>query len=433
MSLTDRLQISENKRFLVDTKGQPFFWLADTAWELFHRLTREDTCIYLDDRMNKGFTVIQAVILAELDGLNTPNVYGEVPLEANDPEKPREAYFSHVDWVLKEASARGIYMAILPTWGDKVNKRYDWAAGPEIFTTANAYHYGRFLGERYRDTHNIVWILGGDRDPDERGAAIWRAMAQGIMGCYNTSEQPLASFHPQPFDASSSAQFHRDDWLGFNMLQTGHERYRPSYETVAADYMRHPPKPVVDGEPLYEAHGIGFKPLEQGYSIDTDIRKYAYWSLFAGAFGHTYGCHSIWQFYTASRHGVNAPLYEWKAALNLAGAHQMTHVKTLMASRPMLNRIPDQHMLINPSHEPEEYVAATRAADGSYAFVYSTVGKPFEISTQALAGNRLRCAWFSPRDGSTTVEDMMDKRPRLAFRPPSQGYGNDWVLIIDSL
>src|SRR5829696_3180637 len=36
-----RLKVSENRRFLVKEDGSPFFYLGDTAWELFHRLDRE--------------------------------------------------------------------------------------------------------------------------------------------------------------------------------------------------------------------------------------------------------------------------------------------------------------------------------------------------------------------------------------------------------
>jgi hypothetical protein len=82
------LRVSENNRFLTHATGVPFLWLGDTAWELFHRLDREDAERYLENRRQKGFTVIQAVALAELDGLNTPNPYGERPLFDNDPPPP---------------------------------------------------------------------------------------------------------------------------------------------------------------------------------------------------------------------------------------------------------------------------------------------------------------------------------------------------------
>ncbi|MGH7226082.1 MAG: DUF4038 domain-containing protein, partial [Gemmataceae bacterium] len=68
-----KLKVSENRRFLITEKGEPFFWLGDTAWELFHRLNREQADRYLRKRSAHGFTVIQAVALAELDGHTDPN------------------------------------------------------------------------------------------------------------------------------------------------------------------------------------------------------------------------------------------------------------------------------------------------------------------------------------------------------------------------
>jgi hypothetical protein len=193
-----QLRVSKNHRFLETNDGKPFFWLGDTAWELFHRLSREEAEKYLKNRAEKGFTVIQAVALAELDGLHTPNAYGEIPLENDDPTKPREAYFQHVDYVIRKAEELGLYVGLLPTWGDKVFKNR-WGAGPEIFTPANAKAYGLWIGKRYKNQKNIIWILGGDRNPrDEKDVGIWRAMAAGIEEGVGGQDKALMTFHPQP-------------------------------------------------------------------------------------------------------------------------------------------------------------------------------------------------------------------------------------------
>jgi len=71
-----RLRVSESGRFLVTEDGRPFFYLGDTAWELLHRLTIDESSRYLEDRARKGFSVIQTVALAELDGLTSPNAEG---------------------------------------------------------------------------------------------------------------------------------------------------------------------------------------------------------------------------------------------------------------------------------------------------------------------------------------------------------------------
>ena len=136
-----KLKISQNRRFLEFDDGTPFFYLGDTAWELFHRLNKAETEEFLENRRAKGFTVVQAVALAELDGLNTPNAEGERPLLNNDPMKPNEAYFAHIDWVLRKALEKGIFIGLLPTWGDKVDKQ--WGNGPVIFNRENAYGYGK--------------------------------------------------------------------------------------------------------------------------------------------------------------------------------------------------------------------------------------------------------------------------------------------------
>ena len=82
------LKISENGRFIVHADGTPFFYLGDTAWELFHRLNREEADRYLENRAKKGFTVIQAVAIAELDGHTVPNPYKHLPLIDMDPARP---------------------------------------------------------------------------------------------------------------------------------------------------------------------------------------------------------------------------------------------------------------------------------------------------------------------------------------------------------
>ena len=236
MAELSRLQMSSNRRFIITETGDPFFWLGDTAWELFHRLNREEAERYFANRQANRFTVIQAVALAEFDGLNTPNAYGERPLLDNDPTRPNEAYFAYVDEVVQMAARHGLYIGLLPTWGDKVD--HQWGAGPVVFNPENAEVYGRFLGERYREQTNIVWILGGDRpaiheDHDYR--PIWRAMAAGIDA---GMERPsFKTYHPAG-GRSTSAWLHDEDWLDMHMMQSGHGGGHdvPVWDWVTHDY-----------------------------------------------------------------------------------------------------------------------------------------------------------------------------------------------------
>ncbi|NTV35429.1 MAG: DUF4038 domain-containing protein, partial [Anaerolineaceae bacterium] len=253
------ITVSPNHRFLTTSSGEPFFWLADTAWELFNRLNRSEAEYYLETRRKQGFTVIQATLLGEL---RTQNANGHMPLLGDDPTRPNEFYFRYVDEIIRLAANKGLYIGLLPTWGDKVNAEL-WGLGPVIFNVENARIYGKFLGQRYRNDSNILWILGGDR-PAAGYEALWAAMAEGITS--GLGYKPFFTYHPwggvssleQPWTGCSSSEWlHNAEWLDMNMWQSGHILLdTPNWEMIASDYNRLPTKPVLDGEPNYEDHPI---------------------------------------------------------------------------------------------------------------------------------------------------------------------------------
>lgn len=427
------LEVSDNKRYLVHQDGTPFFYLGDTAWELFHRLDREQASRYLKNRAAKGYTVIQAVALAELNGLNEANPYGHKPLIDNDPARPlvkpgpENDYWDHVDFVVDKAESLGLYIGMLPTWGDKWNKK--WGVGPVVFTPENAEAFGRWLGARYKKKP-IIWILGGDRPIEKKNhKAIIRAMARGIEE--GDGGRHLMTFHPSG-GQTSSTWFHNDPWLDFNMHQTGHKDHG-SWDSITKDYQRTPVKPVMDGEPLYEDHPLNFKPLEKGFSAEWHIRRLAYWHLFAGGFGHTYGCHNIWQMYAPGRKPVSWAHRYWYESMDLWGASDMTYVRSLMLSRPYVTRIPDLSVLASEAGSGDERLSATRDESGSYAMVYTPLGKPVKVNLEKLSGSSIRAWWYDPRHGTAEEIGSFPKKGIKEFKPPIHGKGNDWVLVLDDV
>ncbi|PID68597.1 MAG: hypothetical protein CR989_04765 [Flavobacteriales bacterium] len=430
-----KLKVSDNQRFLVTEDGKPFFWLADTAWELFHRCNREEAEMYLKKRSEQGFNVVQAVALAEIDGLNVPNSYGQTPLVKNDPTKPNEKYFEHIDDVIKMADSLGIYIALLPTWGDKLYKD-SWGVGPEIFNKNNARVFGNWIGNRYKDYDNIIWVIGSDRTPRENtdDVEVWNQMAEGIAESAGGYENTLMSFHPQPEEnGGSSTWFHNEKWLDFNMHQTGHCAKRQTYKNIAHDYNLKPVKPTLDAEPLYEDHPNCFNAKELGHSVPADIRRIMYWNVFAGAFGQTYGCHDVWQMYKVGREGINQPLRPWPLALELPMANQVKHLKNLFLSRPFLSRIPDQSMISEEQSDNNDYVSATRDKEGTYAFFYFPTGRKTTLDISNLQGENFYTWWYDVRTGATFKGDQISKdSSKIQITPPSKGKGNDWVFVVDS-
>ena len=440
MKSLPRIHVAPNNHALTTEHNQPFLWLGDTDWDLFHRLGREEAKVYLADRAAKGFTVIQAVALAELDGLHTPNVYADCPLNNDDPEQPNEPYWQYVDEVIDMAANLGLYIGLLPTWGDKMTPM--WDAGPIVFTEANTAAYGEWIGQRYANRSNVLWILGGDRPPvaeigswgvttdpfDHR--PLWRAMATGIE---QHIPDALISYHP-PGGTGSSIHLHDEAWLDVNMYQSGHGSGRdvPIWQMITHDYQLTPTKPTLDSEPNYEDHPVSPWPTwdpANGYFRDHDVHKQCYRSILAGACGVTYGHHSIWQFYDpATREPVNHPDCSWQAALDRPGAQHMRHLRDLFERFPLTTLVPDQQLLASSEGVGGAHIRAARETNGHHALVYLPESAPVTINLERLAGGA-RASWFDPRSGETQQIDG-EASGAHTFTPPA--YGPDWVLVLEA-
>lgn len=422
-----RLVVSGDGRRLQYADGRPFLYWADTGWELFHRLDRDDARAYLQKRKDQGFTVIQAVALAELDGLSVPNMQGDLPLVGRDPSRPLTTsgsnpasateydYWDHVDYVVDEAEKLGLHVALLPAWGKYVNNE-------PIFNTATARSFGNWLANRYRD-RPIIWVLGGDRNPDTEGRrAIWRAMAEGIEAGAGGRGAALLTYHPSG-GKTSAEFFHGEAWLDFNMWQTGHCRNQQEAARVLSTYQRTPIKPVINAEPVYELHAICHN-ASNGHADEVDVRNVAYWSTFAGGAGHTYGHRQIWLFdgHTGNR--------VWTSALNATGAGQMRHLRTLLESRPAGGRAPDED-LVRGGFEGQRPAVALRGS--GYAWVYAPDGGAVTVSLGRVGAAQLRASWFDPRTGQRSVIGTFAGTGERTFTPWSRGRGNDWVLILEGV
>jgi Protein of unknown function (DUF4038)/Putative collagen-binding domain of a collagenase len=428
------LKISNDRRALETTDGAPFFYLADTVWELFHRATREDAERLLSDRAAKGFNAIQVVALAELDGLRTPNVYGEPPFAGDglDPAYPNEPYWAHVDWIVRRANELGLYVAMLPSWGDKWF-RNGWGLGPEIFSSEQperARAYAEWLGRRYRDAA-IVWVTGGDRALRHAGdVVLMRAFAEGLRA--GDGGRHLITFHP-PGGTSSSRYVHPEPWLDFQMIQSGHDRARATWAMIEHDWDLLPTRPLVNGEPAYEAHPNAFKNGDAGWLDQADVRREFYWSLCMGAAGFTYGCHAVWQLWQAGREPVNGPRAHWRESLDLPGAAQVgigaRFALTLARRGSRLQ--PAWWMLDVPYTGDCDLPRAGRSEDGAWMVAYLPIGQRVGVKLARLMGEHFRVRWFDPRDATEHDGGTHGRGEILLCQAPYSPAGRDWVLVVE--
>ena len=436
--LTPFLKVSENKRYLATENGDPFFWLGDTGWMLFSKLSRVEAGRYFDDRRKKGFNVIQVMVLQNI--MKDVNFYGDsalinhridLPLTTpgNSPDNPEQYdYWDNVDYLIRLASKKGLYMALVPVWGTNVRTGH--------VTISQAKKYADWLSLRYKDEPNVIWVNGGDVKGSD-STDIWNAIGSTIR---KNCPHQLITYHP--FGRTQSSEwFHNQEWLDFNMFQSGHRRYdqdttglrygEDNWKYMNDDYNKTPAKPSLDGEPSYEAIPQGLHDPSQPYWTDADVRRYAYWSVFAGGCGFTYGHNAIMQFHKDDK---SQPAYGarefWEEALNAPGASEMIWLKNLMLSRPYFERVPAQEIVANEQGEKYEYIAATRGRN--FAFVYTYNGRDFSIKCSELKWKEYKALWYNPRNGEQIIAETFKSDGIKTFNPPGEKTnGNDWVLILD--
>jgi hypothetical protein len=449
------IRVNVGGHYLETADGKPFFWLGDTGWKAIHCLSRADASYYLHTRAQQGFTVVQMMVLDENDGITETNALGERPFFENDPARPNDVFFDRVVEIADEAANDGLYVALLPAWGDQLTA--PWGKGPRIFRNDNlpvVHGYAKYLAERLKGKPNVVWMLGGDRPakldsskadqwPNAAGIAagfaadydwtpVWREFAAGLAeGAGNT---PVILYHPQAGTYRTSTFLAQERWLSINGMQSGHGGGHdiPVWDWIAEDYSLRPAKPTLDLEPNYEDHP--YNPWPQwdpanGYFSDYDARKQTYRSVFAGACGVTYGDHAVWQFAGSGAEVIDHADRDWTTALFSPGGRQMGFLRQLIESRPFFSRVPDQSLIVGDSGEGGMHLQATRDREGTYAFVYFPLNDQSATIDLTKLAKQLRVWWYDPRTGIGKFIGEISGGSHREFRSPPQG--PDWVLVLD--
>lgn len=430
-----RLKVSENGEYLMFSNGQPFFWTGNTAWLLPQRLNRDEAAFFLSRCASAGYNVVQIQVLNDMPSYN---VYGQMSsdeaFDLSNVEKPGVyGYWDHVDYIIETAAKHGIYVGMVCVWGSMVKDgRMD---------VQKAKTYGTFLANRYKDKKNIVWIMGGDIQGSIH-TEVWDTLANTIK---SIDKEHLMTFHPRGRHTSAS-WFNDRDWLDFNMFQSGHRRYwqrmgnkdYPITEGTEEDNWMYvdstrkykPTKPVLDGEPSYEDIPQGLHFADEPLWTAADVRRYAYWAVFAGACGHTYGHNAVMQFVKPGIGGAyfaDGTKKPWYAALDDPGFNQMVFLKELILTFPYFVRKADQSVIHNNGTQYDRLIA-TRGND--YLLVYNYTGREMTVDLQAIEGKEKNVWWMSPTDGTLTYLGKFDSKQTTFRYHPTDRTDTDGVLII---
>lgn len=421
------LRVSDNHRYLQNGE-KPFFWMGDTAWLLFQQTTKEEAAVYLRNRKEKGFTVIQATLVHVLD-MNANSSLAKVKRDVTVKE-----YWDYCETVVKMAEEAGLYMALLPTWGSIVKQGF--------LNLDNVERYAEYLAERFAGYPNVIWLLGGDI----KGEAAPELYCKFGKKMKELMPDKLIGFHPFG-RTSSSLWFHKEEWLDFNMFQSGHRRYdqavlkqwddvpeeyfgEDNWRYVNRDHGYDMIKPTVDGEPSYEWIPQGLHNPQEPYWQAWDVRRYAYWSVFQGAMGHTYGDNAIMQFYNdvtvPGSYGVKET---WQASLHHEGSSHMKHLVDLMCSVSFMEGRPAEELLLSGQKEKYHRIAVFAGED--YLFAYDYLGEEFTLDLSGYLGSVLHVHWYDPTSGVYSYVGEATGMTEWKAEPVKRHAGhNDWVLVI---
>lgn len=425
MRTENGLKVSDNCRYLIDAvTNEPVFLLADTAWNL-NALTYNEIDLYLKNRASHGFNAVMFA-LDFYPQANEANIYGECAYTGPEKTDLNPYYFIYCDYIVNKCIEYGIYPMLVSMWSGT------HAGIMNNYTVEQLKILGRRLGERYKTYRNVIFVAGGEASPPyvdvERVEAIGSGLKEGCEGNNLVTNHPCGGHSTSEFFSGSS-------WLDFYMTQvksdTSSEFNDVSYY-ISRDYELTPVKPTMTGENRYES-GISEDPILQRNSL--------YLSVFAGAFGHAYGHNALWQMtpHTAQQwmlKGWNPGVDCWTEALDTPAVSQLKHIKKLLYSRPYLERIPDQSLILSgQGNGIADRVQATRDGtkgknDATYIMVYIGSSKPVTIKTSVISSNTLNAYWFDPRTGTSEVIQKSFINSGI-FTVDKRLDGPDWVVVID--
>ncbi|KAJ7734109.1 hypothetical protein B0H16DRAFT_1767702 [Mycena metata] len=475
------LMPSSDGRFLRDINGQPFFWQADTAWLLFHRLNYTEAETYLSDRASKGFNMVLAVGFTQI-GITSPNRNGDLPFVGKDVQQPNEPYWAYIDSIIELAWNKGIRICMVPAWGQYV---HDSANNPSVLTTSTAPTFGHFIGQRYpylpktlvADTNpwwenktavKADYAAGGVPPTYEvvDWSPVYDALAMAIVAGEQdaigsgTAWSPLLTIHPtnQWFNggplAFASAFLGDRSWLTLDSCQSGHTDFPPNppipwwnarrgWESIEQMYAAGAQqgaraRPVLDNEAHYENR------YDNGNSVNpwwnaSDVRTGSWQAVFSGAAGLTYGADAVMQFVIPGLYAPDGsgPGDDWLADLVLPGSGQMQWVGKAIMDREdatYFRRVPAQDIITGDAGADDKRVTAMRDSAGSWIMVYTPTGKPFTIDTATLVScNGTQANWFNPLDGTYRTFDFVcaGSNSVIMFTPPVEDGHIDWTLVLE--
>jgi hypothetical protein len=421
---------TSNPRILVDQNNVPFLMVGDSPQALIVNLTESQAKGYFADRSAHGFNTVWINLLCdEYTGgrTNGSTIDGILPFKSTIPSTasydlttPNETYFARVDFIVHLAAHYGIQVLLDPI------ETGGWLQTMLDNGSANCLAYGQYLGNRYKNFPNIIWLSGNDFQTwrDGNSDSVVSAVALGIQG------KDIKHIHTVELDYPVSSSLDDGTWAPIISLN-GAYTYFPTYAEVLQAYNQSSSMPVF----MIEAH-YDLEQLQGDTGTPPVLRRQEYWAMLSGASGQLYGNHFTWQFIAG-----------WQTNLDTPGAIQIGYMNSLFQSRAWYDLVPDtNHTVVTAGPgladfstsgnvSGNDYLTAASAPDGTLAIAYIPT-----LGTNTVDMSKFSAAvtawWFDPAGGtySSVPGSPFPNSGTVDFTPPgnnSDGDG-DWVLVIET-
>lgn len=427
-------QISEDKRYFLK-ENKPYFFKLDTAWMAFTNLTVEEFDEYASFRAKQGYNGLLLQNTPALQDMTSHVKYQPFPENGEggfDFSRVNEDYFDTAVKKLELMEKYSLTPFIVPMWVSFIPD----SQMVSLFDTRGKLLedfelYKRFVDftiETYKRFHP-VWLLGGDAILDDRNPTNFKYYSYMAERIRKECPQDLMSAHIAGGSYIDKAYVEKG-YIDFYTYQSGHmyddhsnlmspvvlsEKYRTDY----------PVKPILNLEPMYEAHGYGYRFLR----FDNYFLRRAFWySVLSGAnTGFTYGAHGIWMFYDGSgfisESWSKLPLL-WRNCMKLPGSYDVITAAALFEEYDMFRLLPAQEM--NVTGYEEIRTAATE--DKGLIVSYTPCTQHIDLEVD-LTG--YRCTWHIL--GENKTEAAAVKRENGISVAEMYQYNSDAVLICEKI
>jgi hypothetical protein len=436
------IALNSDRTAFIDQYGRSCFACGDAPQYLIQQLSKPDIEAYLLDRAMRGINVLWMIAADKIYQSNPPNnLAGDAPFSGADFTNFNEPYWAYVDYVMQRCLAYGVTVLLMPLFVG-LNGTQGYLTSLKESGNEVIQGYGIFLANRYKSFPNLIWLLGGDADPND--AAVYAKLDRLATAIKAADPLHLMTMEANyvldtgaktPNGGYSSVDAHRiaygsvKSWLDINWV------YQPLESVVSgAQRCYSQGLPCLLGEDWYE--------LEHSTTA-VQLRTEGYGAILGGCtLGRLFGNGAIWPFNSANAgNGINAGPPAWQSQLHSAGSVGQQLLGKLFRSRSFYLLVPDTSNVVMTAGAADDSICA-RTSDGQTIIAYLPSSQTFwgtlisRSQTVTIDMGKItddtdlaNCNWYNPGTGAVTAIGNFANSGTRNFTSPDS---SDWVLVIDS-